>query len=72
MPTCQILPPNFPGYEAYCPYTSGSGTTKWAGPDIAKAKQLVKESGTAGMKVVVDGTSDDTSARRSASRWCRT
>jgi peptide/nickel transport system substrate-binding protein len=61
VPTCQILPPNFPGYKPYCPYTSGSGTTKWAGPDIAKAKQLVKESGTAGMKVVVNSGSDDTS-----------
>jgi peptide/nickel transport system substrate-binding protein len=58
VPTCQILPPNFPSYQAYCPYTSGSGTTKWAGPDIAKAKQLVQQSGTAGMKVVVDGTND--------------
>jgi peptide/nickel transport system substrate-binding protein len=60
VPTCQILPPNFPGYKPYCPYTSGSSTTKWAGPDIAKAKQLVKESGTAGMKVVVNVPSDDT------------
>ena len=24
-PTCQILPPNFPGYEPYCPYTTGGG-----------------------------------------------
>jgi peptide/nickel transport system substrate-binding protein len=61
VPTCQILPPNFPGYKPYCPYTSGSSTTKWAGPDIAKAKQLVKESGTAGMKVVVNSANDDTS-----------
>jgi peptide/nickel transport system substrate-binding protein len=61
VPTCQILPPNFPGYKPYCPYTSGSSTTKWAGPDIAKAKQLVKQSGTAGMKVVVNSGSDDTS-----------
>jgi peptide/nickel transport system substrate-binding protein len=58
VPTCQILPPNYPSYVSYCPYTSGSGTTKWAGPDIAKAKQLVQKSGTAGMKVVVDGTND--------------
>jgi peptide/nickel transport system substrate-binding protein len=61
VPTCQVLPPNFPGYQPYCPYTSGSGTTKWAGPDIAKAKQLVQQSGTAGMKVVVNSASDDTS-----------
>jgi peptide/nickel transport system substrate-binding protein len=61
VPTCQILPPNFPGYQPYCPYTSGSDTTKWAGPDIAKAKALVKQSGTAGMKVVVNSATDETS-----------
>ncbi len=54
VPTCQILPPNFPGYKPYCPYTSGTGTTKWTGPDLTKARALVKASGTAGMKVVVN------------------
>ena len=54
VPTCQILPPNFPGYKPYCPYTAGSDTTKWTGVDLAKAKQLVQQSGTAGMKVVVN------------------
>jgi peptide/nickel transport system substrate-binding protein len=54
VPTCQILPPNFPGYKPYCPYTAGSGTTKWTGTDLTKAKQLVQQSGTAGMKVVVN------------------
>jgi peptide/nickel transport system substrate-binding protein len=54
VPTCQVLPPNFPGYKPYCPYTAGSDTTKWTGPDLAKAKALVKASGTAGMKVVVN------------------
>jgi peptide/nickel transport system substrate-binding protein len=57
VPACQILPPNFPSYVAYCPYTTGSQTV-WSGPNLAKAKQLVQQSGTAGMKVVVDGTSD--------------
>jgi peptide/nickel transport system substrate-binding protein len=56
-PACQILPPNFPSYTPYCPFTTGSQTT-WSGPNIAKAKQLVKASGTAGDKVVVDGTTD--------------
>ncbi len=60
-PTCQILPPNFPAYVAYCPYTSGSSTTKWSGPNIAKAKQLVAASGTKGMKVVVNSGNDETS-----------
>ncbi len=57
VPACQILPPNFPSYTAYCPYTTGSQTV-WSGPNVAKAKQLVQQSGTAGMKVVVDGTND--------------
>jgi peptide/nickel transport system substrate-binding protein len=58
VPTCQILPPNYPSYAPYCPYTAGTNHTKWTAPDIAKAKQLVQQSGTAGMKVVVDGTND--------------
>src|SRR6201986_695218 len=57
-PTCQILPPNYPSYVPYCPYTAGSDHTKWTAPDLAKAKQLVQQSGTAGMKVVVNGTND--------------
>jgi peptide/nickel transport system substrate-binding protein len=57
VPACQILPPNFPSYVPYCPYTTGSQTV-WSGNDLAKAKQLVQESGTKGMKVVVNGTTD--------------
>jgi peptide/nickel transport system substrate-binding protein len=58
VPACQILPPNFPSYKPYCPYTTGAHTV-WSGPDLAKAKQLVKASGTEGEKVVVDGTTDE-------------
>ncbi len=53
-PTCQILPPNFPGYRPYCPFTlqpSAAGT--WTAPDIAKARQLVAASGTRGAAVTV-------------------
>lgn len=57
-PTCQILPPNFPGYQPYCPYTSGTGTTKWAGKNVAKAIALVNASGTKGDKVVVNTGTD--------------
>jgi peptide/nickel transport system substrate-binding protein len=57
-PTCQILPPNFPSYVAYCPYTAGSSHTKWTAPDLTKAKALVKASGTSGMKVIVNSTND--------------
>ena len=60
VPTCQVLPPNFPGYAPYCPYTAGTDHTKWTGPDLAKAKQLVQQSGTAGRKVGVNSATDST------------
>ena len=41
-PTCQILPPNFPGYVRYCPYDA---------PDLRTARRLVAASGTRGMRV---------------------
>jgi peptide/nickel transport system substrate-binding protein len=53
-PTCQVLPPNFPGYKPYCPYTANPGSGKWTAPDMAKARQLVQESGTKGMRVKVN------------------
>jgi peptide/nickel transport system substrate-binding protein len=59
-PSCQILPAGFPGHVDYCPYTQNPGT-KWSAPDMAKAKALVKASGTAGQKValvVQDDTAD--------------
>ena len=52
--TCQQLPPNYPGYERYCPYTlnpvPGGG---WAGPDMEEARRLVRRSGTAGSRIAV-------------------
>ena len=51
-PVCQVLPPNFPGHEPYCPYTKDPGA-KWSAPDMEKAKKLVEESGTKGMKVTI-------------------
>jgi peptide/nickel transport system substrate-binding protein len=57
-PTCQILPPNFPGYEAYCPYTKNPSSNKWTAPDMAKAQQLIKASGTKGAAVKVNTTND--------------
>ena len=49
-PVCTFLPPGFPGHEDSCQYTKGGGST-WTAPDLAKAKQLVQESGTAGQEV---------------------
>jgi peptide/nickel transport system substrate-binding protein len=57
-PSCQVLPPGFPGHQPYCPYTKNPGT-KWSAPDLAKAKQLVKASGTAGQKVAVVAPDDE-------------
>lgn len=52
--TCQILPPHFPGYRPYCPYTAGTRTQgSWTAPDLAKARALIAHSGTRGMKVTV-------------------
>jgi peptide/nickel transport system substrate-binding protein len=57
-PSCQVLPPTFPGYKPYCPYTKNPGSGKWTAPDLAKARQLVAASGTKGasVKVTVDTT----------------
>ena len=53
-PTCQVLPPNYPSYQPYCPYTTNPGPGgQWEGPDLAKAKALVRASGTAGTKIRV-------------------
>jgi peptide/nickel transport system substrate-binding protein len=52
--TCQILPPSFPGYKPYCPFTRGATTKGGAGaPDLARARDLISASGTRGMKVTV-------------------
>src|SRR4029077_10868065 len=42
-PTCQVQPPNVPGYSSYCPFAR----------DVARAKRLVRASGTTGMQVRV-------------------
>jgi YVTN family beta-propeller protein len=46
-PTCNILPPGYAGYEHGCPY-KGSEESR-----LAKAKALVRASGTTGTRVVV-------------------
>jgi peptide/nickel transport system substrate-binding protein len=46
-PTCQILPPNFPGYRRACPYGSGGAAAK------ARARRIIRSSGQAGAAVTV-------------------
>jgi peptide/nickel transport system substrate-binding protein len=60
VPTCQVLPPNFPGYVPYCPYTKNPGSGKWTAPDLAKAQQLINASGTKGAAVKVNTDTTDT------------
>jgi YVTN family beta-propeller protein len=50
--TCQVLPPHFPGYRPYCPYSADpSAKGSWTAPDLAKARALVARSGTRGMRI---------------------
>jgi peptide/nickel transport system substrate-binding protein len=54
--TCVLLPPNFPSYRPYCPYVAKRGVPD-SGPDLARARALVRRSGTKGdvvktMKVI--------------------
>lgn len=53
-PTCQILPPNFPGYRRYCPYTTNpSASGVWKRPDLERARPLIAASGTEGAPVTI-------------------
>jgi YVTN family beta-propeller protein len=52
--TCQLLPPDFPAYVAYCPYTlEPVSSGRWLAPDVATAQALVRQSGTLGDRVTV-------------------
>ena len=53
-PTCQLLPPDFPGYAPYCPYTADpTASGRWLAPDLLKAQALVRESGTGSAPVTL-------------------
>jgi peptide/nickel transport system substrate-binding protein len=55
-PTCQVLPPNFPGYRPYCPFTANpSAGGAWSAPDLVRARELVRQSGTTGARVTFWG-----------------
>ena len=62
VPTCQVLPPDFPGYKQYCPYTANpapDGAGPWTAPDLTKARQLLAQSGEMGANVAVIGETGD-------------
>lgn len=57
--TCQLLPPGWPGYQPYCPYTfNPDAGGRWKQPDMQAAQELVDASGTRGTRVVVGPTFD--------------
>jgi peptide/nickel transport system substrate-binding protein len=60
-PVCTILPPGFPGHVDSCPFQTPAGST-YSGPDLAKAKALVKQSGTSGAAVAIVATNDTVNA----------
>ncbi|MDQ6849417.1 MAG: ABC transporter substrate-binding protein [Actinomycetota bacterium] len=52
--TCQFLPPDYPGFRPYCPYTQRPDATgTWHATDLRRAQRLVAASGTRGMRVTV-------------------
>jgi ABC-type transport system substrate-binding protein/class 3 adenylate cyclase/streptogramin lyase len=59
-PACQLLPPGFPGYRPYCPYTIGAQSSGvWTGADVARARQLLKVAKATGVAVTVGVNADD-------------
>ena len=67
IPTCQVLPPHFPGRKDYCPWTRKPHDGRWHGPDIARARALVRASGTAGATVDFISLHEDPVAAAAAS-----
>jgi peptide/nickel transport system substrate-binding protein len=58
--TCQVIPPEYTGYVPYCPYTADpSANGNWLGPDLQKARTLIREAGVKGQRVTVWGLADD-------------
>ena len=42
-PTCQFLPPRYPGYRPYCPYGGApDGTGSWLQTDVARGQRLLR------------------------------
>jgi peptide/nickel transport system substrate-binding protein len=52
-PTCQVFPPNFQGYEPFCPYTLEPDSGVWSAPDPERARALIEDAGASGEKVTV-------------------
>ncbi|MBV1837781.1 ABC transporter substrate-binding protein [Acetobacter estunensis] len=57
LPACQMLPQGSPGFEPSCLYTKGATfehpAQQWQAPDLEKARDLIRRSGTAGQHVTI-------------------
>ncbi len=51
--SCQLLPPSFPAYRPYCPYQTGRADGPYTGPDMDKARLLVRQSGTTQIPITI-------------------
>ena len=51
--TCQVLPPNLPGYAPFCPYTADPEVGAWSAPDMERAQALIEEAGAVGQEIAV-------------------
>ena len=56
--TCQIIPPNFQGYEPFCPYTLDPNAGVWSAPDLDRARALIEDADAIGEKVTVWANDD--------------
>lgn len=72
-PLCGMLPSSLPGATDFCFYTKGASPAapapRWSAPDLEKARQLVRESGTAGQKVTL--ITANTSVDMAMGTWVR-
>jgi hypothetical protein len=51
-PMCQVLPRNFPGPEDYCSWARRGGDGRWHGPDLRRARPLVRATGAEGATII--------------------
>ena len=58
-PTCQVIPPNFHGYEPFCPYTLEPGDSVWSAPDLDRARALIQDADAVGKEIIVWVMSED-------------
>ncbi|WP_323992390.1 ABC transporter substrate-binding protein [Nguyenibacter sp. L1] len=72
-PLCGMVPPGIPGALSDCAYTAGADpdhpAPSWRGPDLARARALVAQSGTAGQAVTV--VAENTAIDMSMGVWLR-